>query len=263
MTGTARRHRSATTERRARVLGEVLAGHGGIHQLAAHFGVSPSTVRRDLGELVRDGQVTRTYGGAVHASRAVERSLGDKELGRRAEKDAIARTAARLVEEGAVIVLDAGSTTGRLARQLRRRRLTVITTGLNSLFVLAGSPEIDLIVPGGRVRHRNGAILGPPAEDLLRRLEADTVFLGADGVTPGGGLSSPSLEQAHLKYLMLHRARQVVVLADHSKLGRVPFPYRTPLDRAHTLVTDSGADDATLVSFRGAGCEVVVAPRSG
>jgi DeoR family fructose operon transcriptional repressor len=219
-------------ERRAKLLGEVRGGAGHIQELADQFRVSPSTIRRDLGMLARDGHVVRTYGGAV------ERSVREKNEEHAAEKDEVARMAAEVVQDGEIVVLDAGTTTGRLATHLAHRRVTVVTNGLTAIIALAESTTVELIVLGGRLRHPNEAIVGATVAEQLRHIDADRVFLGTDGLSDERGLCSPSLEQAHLKYAMLHCARHAYVLVDHSKLGREPFRYWTPLDRSHTVLTD-------------------------
>ncbi len=219
-------------ERRAKLLVEVRGGAGHIQDLADQFRVSPSTIRRDLSVLAQDGHVVRTYGGAV------ERSVRDKNDLHAAEKEEIARAAAEVVQDGEVIVLDAGTTTGRLAAHLAHRELTVVTNGLTAILALAESPAVELIVLGGRLRQPNEAIVGPTVLEQLRHIGADRVFLGADGLSEQRGLCSPSLEQSHLKYAMLHCARNAYVLADRSKLGHEPFHYWTPLDRSHTVMTN-------------------------
>jgi DeoR/GlpR family transcriptional regulator of sugar metabolism len=236
---------------------EVAAGNGNIHDLAQRFGTSPSTIRRDLSELERLGQITRTYGGAVEQPSRGEPTLREKERGRQAEKNAIAAAAAALVDDGDTILLDAGTTTGRLAWHLRERSgLTVVVAGLNALVTLAESTGIELIVLGGRVRHPSEGITGPFAEDQLRWIGPDKVFLGTDGLT-AAGLCTPSSEQAHLKHLMLHRGREAYVLADFSKLGQAPFPYWAPLDREYSVITDERASGAALATLTG---RAIIAP---
>ncbi|CAM3554878.1 DeoR/GlpR family DNA-binding transcription regulator [Kibdelosporangium persicum] len=219
-------------ERRARLLNEVRGGSGHIHELADQFRVSPSTIRRDLTALERDGHVVRTYGGAV------ERGVREKDARNSAEKEEIARNAAAVIEDGEIVVLDAGTTTGRLAAHLTHRRLTVVTNGLTAILALAESPTVELIILGGRLRQPNAAIIGATVSEQLRHIGADRVFLGTDGLHPQKGLCSPSLEQAHLKHTMLHSARHAYVLADHSKMGQEPFSYWTPLDRPYTVLTN-------------------------
>lgn len=252
--------RQTTTQRRSHLLDAVRGGEAGIQQLADRFRVSPSTIRRDLTELAREGHVVRTYGGALDTGSSVERTLREKDASFADEKSAVAGAAAELVRDGEVVLLDAGTTTGRLAGRLAGRSgLTVVTNGLTVLLALADSPDVDVIVLGGRLRYPNEAILGPSVEEQLRHLRPDRVFLGADGVLAGRGLCSPTLEQAQLKYRMLHAGREAYVLVDHSKVGNAPFSYWTPLDREHTLLVDDRGDPAAREPF-GEAAHVVSVP---
>ncbi|RAJ63553.1 DeoR family transcriptional regulator [Streptomyces sp. Amel2xB2] len=253
--------RRGTEKRRDDILREVLAGNGDIARLAARFGISVSTVRRDLQQLAGDGHVHRTYGGAVAGGHTAERTLDEKESGSREQKEAIARTAAGQVADGDVVLIDAGTTTGRLARALAARSgITVVTNSTIALRHLAEAHGVELVVLGGRVRRPNGAILGPEGEETLRRLTPDLVFLGADGLHPRDGLCCPSLEQAHAKELMAARSREVFVLADASKLGAGPFPYHARPAGPWTLVTDEGAEPEKVREFVATGeCEVMTA----
>lgn len=250
--------RQTTTQRRELLLAAVRDGENGIQQLADQFGVSLSTIRRDLTELAREGHVVRTYGGALDTAYAVERTLREKDTINAEEKDAVAMAAAALVGDGEVVLLDAGTTTGRLARHLADRSgLTVVTNGLSVLLALADSPNVEVIVLGGRLRHPNESILGATVERQLRHITPDRVFLGADGLTADRGLCSPSLEQAQLKHAMLHAGRESCLLVDHAKLGHAPFAYWTPLDRPHTVVVDDRDPDA-LDDFRTTGLRTLL-----
>jgi DeoR/GlpR family transcriptional regulator of sugar metabolism len=236
--------------RREVVHAELAAGRGTVAELAALLNVSPATVRRDLRSLTEQGRATRTYGGAVQRSPQAERTLDEKERRAAAEKDAIAATAASLVAQGDVLVLDAGTTTGQLAWHLRGRvGLTVLTNGINTLITLRDRADVTLITLGGQLRHPSQALIGPLAEETLRHVYADKVFLGADGVVADRGLSCPSLEQASLKALMASRAREVYVLVDRSKLGVAPFPFFAPLPGPVTLITDAGATPGQIAAI--------------
>lgn len=168
----------------------------------------------------------------------------------RAEKDAIARRAADIVNHD-VVILDAGTTTGRLAHYLRGRvGLTVVTCGLSALRELVDDPDIALVLLGGRVRHVSEGTVGPYAELTLRRITAGAAFLGADGLAAGRGICEADPAQTSLKELMAARAREVYVLADSTKLGHPPLDAWAPLDRPWTLVTDSAARPDQLAPFR-------------
>ncbi|GAA5174069.1 DeoR/GlpR family DNA-binding transcription regulator [Pseudonocardia eucalypti] len=237
-------------DRRDLIYAELLAGRGTVAELCALLGVSAATVRRDLRLLTDQGRATRTYGGAVTGPLPLERTLGQKERRAEAEKDAIARCAAAEVRDGEVLILDAGTTTGRLAHHLAERDgLTVLTNGINTLVTLSHRPSITLITLGGQLRHTSQALVGPLAEETLRHVVADRVFLGADGVLAERGLSCPTLEQASLKALMASRARAVYVLADHTKLGAAPFPFFAPLTTPATLITDAGAPASAVAAL--------------
>lgn len=226
-------------ERRKLILAQVLAGDGRVAGLSTRFDVSESTIRRDLHSLTQEGHVARTYGGAIFNPRAVESSFDEKQLRNFREKDAIAAQAAELIQDSDVVILDAGTTTGRLAWYLRERTdLTVITNAVNVLHTLGVAEGPEVVVLGGGLRRINQALLGGIAESNLSRLRADRVFLGAEGIS-ARGISCPTMAQSYLKELMLEHADEVYVLADHSKLSATPFAYYADLDRPYTLITDS------------------------
>lgn len=237
-------------QRRQLVLAEVMAGNGDVEELSQRLGVSPSTIRRDLQQLVDGGQVTRTYGGAVPGLGSVELSLKEKEATHAPEKEAIAAAASELVSDGETVILDAGTTTARLAVRLRERRnMTVITNGLNTILKLYESDDVELIVLGGSLRQITQSTVGSMAEANLRRLFADKAFLGADGLMATEGVSSPTMQQSFLKQLMLERAREAYVLADHSKLCRKAYAHVTRIERPYTLITDSRSPVTALRPF--------------
>jgi DeoR/GlpR family transcriptional regulator of sugar metabolism len=245
-------HRLRAGERRA-LIERLVTTQGAAHveELAQSLDVTPSTIRRDLSLLTEQGKLARTYGGAMPATHPPEASLGQRAGQAVAEKDRIARWAAGQVAEGDTIILDAGTTTGRLARHLRDRAgLTVITNGLTALTELAEAEGVEVIVLAGTLRHISQGFVGPLAELTLSRLTADRVFLGADGLDARLGICEASLLQTRLKELMIERAAEVFVLADSTKLGQSPFTAWAPIERPWTLVTDSGVTDETLAPFR-------------
>lgn len=236
-----------------------------VGQLAESFDVTPSTIRRDLSLLTERGELARTYGGAIATYQGREPSLGERTRMAPVQKEQIARVAAGLVADGETLILDAGTTTGRLARRLRGRdRLTVITNGMTALTELADAENVHVICLGGDLRHISHGFVGPLAELSLARLTADRAFLGADGLDARFGICEASPVQTRLKELMMDRADQVYVLADSSKLGTAPFGAWAPLDRPWTLITDSDATEKQLAPFRALeGVTVLVAEGAG
>jgi DeoR/GlpR family transcriptional regulator of sugar metabolism len=252
------------SERRAEI--DRILGAGGevkVMDLAERLHVTSSTIRRDLDRLRTEGKLTRTYGGAVGGVHSgAGPALQERAMRARRQKDAIGRWAAAQVGDGEMVILDAGTTTGRAAHHLRdRQRLTVVTNGITTLIELAQASRVEVIVLGGTFRRMGQGFVGPLTELTLNRLSADKVFLGADGLVAARGICETSPVQTRCKELMAERARRVFVLADSSKIGRAPFDAWAPLDRPYTLVTDSGVTDEQLAPFRARGnVSIVVVP---
>jgi DeoR/GlpR family transcriptional regulator of sugar metabolism len=240
------------------------SGLTSVEELAATFDVTASTIRRDLAQLTAEGRLARTYGGAMALLAHPESSLRQR-LGEAYEaKHAIARWAAREVRAGETILLDAGSTVGALAHELRRvTPLTVATTGLTSLEALADVDDVHVECLGGALRHLSRGFVGPLTEAALERMSFDRAFLGADGVTADGGICEAGLDQTRLKELMARRADSVYVLAHAAKLGRRPFHSWAQLPGSWTLVTDEDVRPEAVAPFVAAGVDVVIVDSSG
>jgi DeoR/GlpR family transcriptional regulator of sugar metabolism len=242
--------RTKTSERLDRIHELVVAGESRVEELSRRLGVSASTVRRDLARLTEQGRIARTYGGAMLAPHRPEPSLRERTQVAPEAKDAIARTAAAFVCDDDTILLDAGTTTGLLAHHLRGRTgLRVVTNGLTPASELLAAEGVELIWVGGTFRRISESTVGPLAEQTVRRITADRVFLGADGLVAGRGICEADLAQTSLKSLMAEQAREIYVLADASKLGRAPFHAWTPLERPWTLITDASATPEQLAPF--------------
>ena len=241
-------------ERRALLMDALSAGAIDVDDFARRFSVSASTVRRDLQHLSATSAVRRTYGGAILAQHPTETTLAERRAVNGAEKRAIAQAAIALIEDGDTLILDAGSTVAAFGQLLRRRRLRIITNNLALLPFLAEGPGLELIVLGGGFRTTSMSTVGPLAVEALRLMTADRAIMSADGVVAGRGLCEASLDQTTLKSLMIRQSREVIVLADASKLGRAEQTAWAPLPRSWTLVTDltAPADQRRLLTEAGA-----------
>lgn len=241
-----------TEKRRELILGIVTREETNVEALSRHFGVSESTIRRDLAELANDGCIVRTYGGAaLSLAHRPEMTVDERVDTGRAEKKAIARLAATLVRDGDTLILDAGTTTATLATQLvGRRGLHIITNNLMVPPLFAADEDIAVTVIGGAMRKISMGTVGPLAELALSRMTADKLFLGADGLVAGRGLCEANMDQSALKAKMIGQAAEIFVLADASKLGFAGQQAWTPLDRPWTLITDQGASPAQLDPFK-------------
>ena len=228
-----------------------------VGDLATRLGVSESTIRRDLQLLSENGVVERTHGGVLPPSR-FEPSFGQKETENRAQKRAIARVAAELVEPGLTVFLDGGTTTLELARVLRSR--TDITVASNSVPIaveLANHPR--LILTGGSVKESTLALVGPIAERSIEQMHVDIAFIGMNGVSAAAGFTTPTWEEAATKSRMIRAGRVAVVVADGSKLGFATFAHVARLDEVDLLITDEVAPPSEVEALRAAGLEVTIA----
>ncbi|SFL82289.1 DeoR/GlpR family DNA-binding transcription regulator [Methylobacterium pseudosasicola] len=247
------------TERRARLLEALGLGEIDVDDLARRFGVSASTVRRDLQHLSDTKAVRRTYGGAILAAAAPETTLDQRLAINGPEKQAIGRAALALIADGETLILDAGSTVTAFGRLLFDRRLRIITNNLALLPCLAQAPRIDLVVLGGNLRATSMSTVGPLAIESLQRMTADRAVMSADGVVAGRGLCEASLDQVALKSAMIAQSRETIVLANAGKLGRAEQMAWAPLPRRWTLVTDAAVPPDQHQCFAEAGAGLVVA----
>jgi DeoR/GlpR family transcriptional regulator of sugar metabolism len=237
-------------------------GLASVEDLSARLGVTPSTIRRDLALLTTQGKLARTYGGALSLEPHPEASLRQRLGEAYAAKRAIARWAAEQIVPGESVLLDGGSTTTALAQELTGfTNLSVTTTGLTALDVLADAEDIEVIVLGGRLRIISQSFVGPVTETALERMSFDRAFMGADGVHADRGINEKDLEQTRLKELMMSRADHVYVLAHGAKLGQAPFHAWAVMPPRWTLVTDDSAADAEVRRFQKKGIEVVIVGR--
>jgi len=249
-------------ERRRRIL-ERLDTHerATVDELVAQFRVSAVTVRGDLDALADAGSLVRSHGGALKRLDQPDVPIAIKETLHHDEKVRIGRAAAQLIREDETIILDSGTTTAEIARELTRlklRSLTVITNALNIAVELATQPQIRVIMIGGILRHISCSTVGPPAEQMLRGLHADRLFLGVDGLDPDVGLSTPDVLEAQLNALMIKVTREVTVVADSSKFFRRTLSSIATLDDVHRIITDDKVDPQVVAAVRARSIEVIV-----
>jgi len=251
-------------EERRQKIQEVIERNGRItvEDIVAEFKVSAVTARADLDVLSQRGDLIRSHGGAVRQlNPAVDYPLRFKETIHHAEKVRIGHAAAQLVKPHQTIILDSGTTTAQIARQLKSARiqpLTVITNGLNIAYELAQSESISLIMIGGILRHASNSFVGPQAERMLENLHADHLFLAVDGLDPDEGFSTPDILEAQLNSVMIRVTNDVTVVADASKFGRRCLSLIAKMECAQRIITDSRVDNEIAAKLRARGLEVTV-----
>lgn len=235
--------------------GRVLVG-----DLARQFETSQVTIRKDLEILHDHGLLHRTHGGALPSADGAlaDPTLREKEKLHRGEKHRIADAAAAMVQEGQVVILDSGTTTTAIARALRSfHNLTIVTNAVNIASELAGA-DVEVILTGGTLRRNSFSLVGPIAEDMLRKLNADILFLGVDGFDVHYGLSTPNLLEAKVNRIMVEISKKVVAVCDASKFGRRSLSQILPPTGLHHVITDRGAPKSDLRALKEAGIEVTL-----
>ena len=226
--------------------------------LARLLDVSDATIRRDLSALEDTGRLRRLRGGAAPAlerEAPFERVATQNPL----EKRAIAEHAASLVPDGSVVLLDIGTTTSLVARFLRGRTVTVITSSLAVYDELRDDPVVDLMLLGGLVRTNYHSMVGFLTEQAIAQVQADLLFLGTSGVRTNGSVFDTTAVEVPVKKAMLQVADRVVLLADHTKLPGGGYARVCGPDRYDLLVTDRELDDETASTLAECSVEVDVA----
>jgi DeoR family fructose operon transcriptional repressor len=229
--------------------------------LAEELGVTTETVRRDLTTLERHALLRRVHGGAIPIERlGFEPALTARDRVLTAEKERIARLAlAELPDEGSIL-LDAGTTTARLADALPAdRELVVLTNALPIAMSLSVRPNITVLMVGGKVRGRTQAAVDAWALQALADSYVDVAFIGANGISPERGLTTPDTTESAVKRAMIRAARRSVVLADHTKIGQDHLSRFAALDEIDTVITDSGLDALVADELRAQGPRVLLA----
>ncbi len=237
------------------------AGSVSVADLSGRLGVSDMTIRRDLEELSARKLLQKVHGGAVPVPKtAAEPHFTQKQELNRPEKQAIARAALGLIEDGHTVAFSAGTTTWHIAAALQvgNKDLTFITNSTNIALTLQENGWDQIVLSGGTFRTPSDALVGPYADRALRTLNADVLFLGVHGIHPDAGLTTPNVAEAETNRCLVEASQKVVVVADYSKLGVVALAKIAPLSQVDVFVTDDKAPKETLRQVELAGMQVFV-----
>ncbi len=252
-------------EPRRRLLLELIAGRGfaTLDELVRLLGVSESTVRRDLDALDATGAIKRTHGGAVTSAevRAMP-ALEDRVAAAAAEKRAIGRITAALIEDGDTVLLDGGTTTVEVARALLGRPVQVVTNSIPIANLMSSSKQADVVLIGGYVSPRTGVAMGPLAVEMMRGIRVRKSILGAGGIVAEGIYNSNVL-LVETERQMMACGQEVIIVADASKFGRLSLSKLCDLDAIDAIVVDPGLPDEFRPRLEKAGVTVHIAPLDG
>lgn len=235
-------------------------GRATVAELSTIFGVSEATIRRDLEELDSLGLIQREHGGALRSAPSfTEPPILQRVTEQEAEKRRIGRAAARLVRDGETIFLGSGTTTLEVARNLEgMKNLTVITNALNIAIELLNSEGINQIVIGGLLRPSEMSLIGHITEQALKELRADKVFIGMHAIDVQYGLTSDHLPEVMTDRAIIEFASEVILVADHTKFGRVSNSFVAPVSSVDVIITDDRVPLATLQELEQLGIKVIV-----
>ncbi|MBI2842522.1 MAG: DeoR/GlpR transcriptional regulator [Armatimonadetes bacterium] len=235
-------------------------GRATVEELADLLSVSTATIRRDLRHMQRRGIITRTRGGAVKSQQVgLDRSIDESRALYVAEKEKIGSLAASLIEPGDTVIIDGGSTTFQVARNITVSGVTVVTNALDIVSALMPKHDIEVVVIGGMLRRYGGTTIGPTTERELSHLMADKAIIGINAISVSHGLSTPNPLVAEVKQVMIKQSREVIVVVDHTKFGEVALYEVAPIDAVDKIVTDSGISEDQVRHFLEAGVEVMIA----
>lgn len=216
------------------------AGRVLVEELARHFDVTPQTIRKDLNELCERQLLIRIHGGATIASGVENLSYEARRFVAIEEKRRIGKAAAALIPNNSSLFINIGTTTEEVASALSdRENLLVITNNLNVATQLYRLPKIEVIVAGGEVRRSDGGIVGSQAVDLIRQFKVDTAVIGVSAIDDDGSLLDFDHREVRVAQAIIENARQVLLVADFTKLKRTAPVRVAHLSQIHTFVTDT------------------------
>ncbi len=232
-----------------------------VAEIVEQFSVSEATARRDLESLASEGKVQRVHGGAIAAEQAPpELPILERENEQADEKTRIGRATAELIADNETVFLGSGTTVLEAAKNLRdRKHLTVITNSLPVLNALAGLKEVTVISLGGMLRDSELSFIGHITEQALAEVRVDKVIVGTRGISLEHGLTNDYLQETLTDRAILKIGREVIIVADHTKVNRVATALLASLDSMQTFVTDSKADKKFIQTLKKQGIEVIVA----
>ncbi len=236
-----------------------------VADLCEEFNVSPATVRNDLRELEFAGLIKRTHGGAIsNKKKILDTPYSDRLVERKAEKQAIGKLAATMVQEGDKIIIDVGTTTIELAMQIAKiPNVTIVTSDLQVAYYLNSNSSSSVLLTGGFLRNKFNSLFGQIAINALQGVNVDKAFLSAEALDVEKGATNTDPNIALLKRELVKRADEVIFLCDHTKLGKSAFMKFADISEIDVLVTDELADKKMVERFRNANVDVEIASLNG
>ena len=248
-------------ERRTQIL-QILRSTGRVrvNELAAQFNTSAVTIRNDLNELAQRGLVQRSHGGAMLPDSILREPPVNERLKANAdEKRRIGAMAASMIRDRETIILDSGTTTLEIARQIKKKRgLQIITNGINIAAELLDARDSEVFIPGGTVRGESASISGRFTEEMFEQFSADKLFLSGAGCDLEFGVSGANLQETMVTRAMLHIAREIILVADATKFSKRGMSRIAPYSEIDTVISDTNLSEDIQEKLRAHGCNLIL-----
>ncbi len=236
------------------------AGRVKVNELVRRFNTSAVTIRNDLNELHQRGLVLRSHGGAVLPDTILRESPVHERLKAHAEeKRRIGAMAATLINDGETVILDSGTTTLEIARQIKKKQgLQIITNGVNIAAELLDARGVQVFIVGGTVRGESASISGRFTEEMVEQFSADKMFLSGAGCDLDFGVSGANLEETMVNRAMLRISREIILVSDASKFSKRSMSRIAPFSEIDTVISDTGLGEEIQVTLRALGCNLIL-----
>ena len=231
-----------------------------LEDIARQVDASASTIRRDLTLIESSGVIRRTHGGArIVAPKTDEFAFSARDTRQLAEKEAIGRACAELIQANQTVIMDAGTTVYHVARHIESKVPQIITNSLPVANLFGSANRLEVVVSGGVIYPRLGVLVGPLAVEAFSKIHVDVAVMSAGGISPEGITNSHGL-LIDIQRAMINAAQKVIFCFDHTKFGRKSIAPLCALDCVDTIVSDCAAPAELVQSLRACGIEVIVAP---
>ncbi|SCY33435.1 DeoR/GlpR family DNA-binding transcription regulator [Alkaliphilus peptidifermentans] len=229
-----------------------------VNDLTEELKVSESTIRRDLQDLEQEGLLKRTHGGAVKLENtSFEPTMDEKEQVNIAAKAEIGKRAAALIEDNDTVILDAGSTTLQIAKNIKSKNVTVLTNSILIALELSKNNDVEVVVTGGYIRKEIVSLVGPITDKIIKSFRVDKAFIGANSITIEDGYTTPNIDEAHTKSIMIKSSKEVYIVADNSKFGKVSFSKIADANEVDGIITDNGIEQHLIEKYMSKNIQII------
>ncbi len=249
-----------TLKRRTEILNLInVNGKVSVNELSEKFGISVVSIRNDLAHLEKKGLLIKTRGGAIKSQPVnFDLSLNQKLKINYTEKQKIGKKAIEFVKNGDSIVIDSGSTTLEVAKNLEEFDINLITNSLPIADICADFKKVNVIIPGGELRPEMRSLIGPITLNTINELRCDIAFIGADSISIDSGIYTPLISEAAISRAMIKIAKKVIVVVDSSKFSRKSLAKISSLDYIDIIITDNNIKKEELSKLQSSGIEVIL-----